>query len=139
MKKEKQKPNGFTQACVITVVDNDLFDKLDQLGYQRTSCVFDDEHFLWIKDGFFGTEDEFDETPYKCRQNTFIGNERDMFLAIAALRDDSDYMQFFTTQDKKDWTLCLQTKFINDNTNKEYHKATVVELMEKFAPNQVEE
>ena len=65
------------------------------------------------------------------------GTNEELFLAIAALRDDTDKNQWFTDGDK--WILCPEIKFstywayndvyINTDT---IHKATVNELIEHF-------
>ena len=65
------------------------------------------------------------------------GTNEELFLAIAALRDDTDKYQWFTDGDK--WILCPKTKFstfwvyydidVNADT---IHKATVDELIEHF-------
>ena len=69
------------------------------------------------------------------------GTNEELFLAIAALRDDNDYMQFFTNGII--WFLCDAQRVENSNLyDKEYkiqikkgcdyHKATVEELIEHF-------
>lgn len=65
------------------------------------------------------------------------GTNEELFLAIAALRDDIDKFQWFTDGDK--WILCPAIKFstywvyndidVNIDT---VHKATVDELIEHF-------
>ena len=65
------------------------------------------------------------------------GANEELFLAIAALRDDIDKFQWFTDGDK--WILCPAIKFstywvyndidVNIDT---VHKATVDELIEHF-------
>ena len=65
------------------------------------------------------------------------GANEELFLAIAALRDDTDKNQWFTDGDK--WILCPEIKFstywvyndidVNIDT---VHKATVDELIEYF-------
>ena len=65
------------------------------------------------------------------------GTNEELFLAIAALRDDTDKNQWFTDGDK--WILCPEIKFstywvyndidVNIDT---VHKATVNELIEHF-------
>lgn len=65
------------------------------------------------------------------------GTNEELFLAIAALRDDTDKNQWFTDGDK--WIMCPAIKFssywvyndidVNIDT---VHKATVDELIEHF-------
>ncbi len=65
------------------------------------------------------------------------GTNEELFLAIAALRNDTDKNQWFTDGDK--WILCPEIKFstywvYNDvDVNLDViHKATVNELIEHF-------
>ena len=65
------------------------------------------------------------------------GTNEELFLAIAAFRDDTDKFQWFTDGDK--WILCPEIKFstywvYNDiDVNLDaIHKATVNELIEHF-------
>lgn len=74
-----------------------------------------------------------------------IGNSK-LFLAIAALRDDSDYMQWFAYGnefilcDREDWIDMISTLCCGGNYNYDkngelsnlFHKATVNELIEHF-------
>ena len=73
--------------------------------------------------------------------NGFIdcGTNEELFLAIAALRDDSDKFQYFTNG--VFWIKCsqLELKHELDNNYEEFcvadfHKATVQELIEHFKP-----
>ena len=72
------------------------------------------------------------------------GTNEDLFLAIAALRDDTDRGQWFVKNDENVWLQCVDNKFvfytwINESGSYEekdisilYHKATVQELIEHF-------
>ena len=74
------------------------------------------------------------------------GTNEELFLAIAALRDDSDKHQFFTNGkewiqcEKEDWideisSLCVGGNYNYDKKGElslEFHKATVEELIEHF-------
>lgn len=55
------------------------------------------------------------------------GDNENLFLAIAALRDDSDYMQWF--KDDNNFIQSMINVYIG---NPSYHKATVPELIEHF-------
>ena len=68
------------------------------------------------------------------------GVNEDLFLAIAALRDDSDVYQYFVNE-KGMFVFCNQSelKHVIDNSEdwwdysvSEFHKATVAELIEHF-------
>ena len=67
------------------------------------------------------------------------GNNLLMFRALAALREDTDYMQWFT--DGQEWVLCASERkpvpffeFIGRNSinSYDYHKATPAEIVEHF-------
>lgn len=64
------------------------------------------------------------------------GTNEELFLAIAALRDDTDDNQWFT--DGNDWFLCRYLKVgmhyqdMPEILFKKWHKATVEELIEHF-------
>ena len=67
----------------------------------------------------------------------YCGTNEELFLAIAALRDDSDKFQYFTNG--VFWIKCsqLELKHELDNNYEEFcvadfHKATVQELIEHF-------
>ena len=68
------------------------------------------------------------------------GTNEELFLAIAALRDDSDVYQYFVNE-KGMFVFCNQSelKHVIDNSEdwwdysvSEFHKATVAELIEHF-------
>ena len=174
----------FTQECFIRKNTKELQDKLSKLGYDICGCCnFVDAKWLEtsitkllsIKDKpsvhGIGYEDEelnyngYDTVDKRCNlflennensENKAIdcGTNEDLFLAIAALRDDSDYMQWFVSKGWKDgfgnitdkWVLCTENTLeelgvINNSPNtynrKKYpqfgwHKATVQELIEHF-------
>ena len=71
--------------------------------------------------------------------NGFIdcGTNEELFLSIAALRDDSDKFQYFTNG--VFWIKCSQLELKHDLDNNyeefcvaDFHKATVQELIEHF-------
>lgn len=59
-----------------------------------------------------------------CRSNP------DLFKAVTAIREDSDYMQWFT--DGMDWILCEYGNMQHGRNSPFIHKATVSELQERF-------
>ena len=148
----------FTEKCFIRKNTKELQDKLSKLGYAN---YYDDERSSNgnINDGsflFVDTYIEYDikdeniieETPYYCCVNTDdldgtdygidCGENEDLFLAIAALRDDNDYMQWFTYPLRdicykcinKYWIHIPSYTTISDTTIP--RKATVKELIEYF-------
>ena len=82
----------FTQPCFIRKNTPELRKKLEELGYYRHPSYGDNE-YLYLNRGFYHTNvvgySEEIERMIDC------GDNEELFLAIAALRNDSDYMQWF--------------------------------------------
>lgn len=141
---------GFTTPCFIRKNTQELRRGLKELGYFNNSpqwtnnCSiiwayqypmkgFDTPNYV-IADSF---DIPFDKHSALCGKFIDCGTNEELFLAIAALRDDTDKYQWFTDGDK--WILCPKTKFstywvynnIDVNTDT-IHKATVDELIEHF-------
>ena len=150
----------FTTPCFIRKNTPELRKKLEELGYypHPSEKKFYEQYsnyvgpFLHTGRGFYATipigYDEELRFEINCETN------EELFLAIAALRDDSDYMQWFVSKGWKDgfgnvedkWVLCDQDTLeyfgaVNNSPNtynrKKYpefgwHKATVKELIEHF-------
>ena len=121
---------GFTTPCFIRKNTQELRKKLEELGYKMLSPIEYDNLECsdnWVND----IKSLNDCNGINC------GFNEELFLAIAALRDDTDKYQWFTDGDK--WILCPKTKFstywvyyhIDVNTDT-VHKATVNELIEHF-------
>ena len=141
---------GFTTPCFIRKNTETLRKKLEELGYLNDSPEWTvDCSIIWayqypmkgfdtpvyvIADSF---DIPFDKHSALCGKFIDCGTNEELFLAIAALRDDTDKYQWFTDGDK--WILCPKTKFstywvyyhIDVNTDT-IHKATVNELIEHF-------
>ena len=137
---------AFKQPCFIRKNTPELRKKLEELGYEANSyeCFWDDENRYIIttigSNGFaFYT---------LCIKNCCIlenkefidcGDNEELFIALAALRDDSDINQYFIC-DKVSFTLG-KTYYPDDYLYYQYdeffdkqnwHKATVEELIEHF-------
>ena len=141
---------GFTTPCFIRKNTQELRRGLEELGYSKNYPKWtDDCSIIWayqypmkgfdtpnyvIADSF---DIPFDKHSALCGKFVDCGANEELFLAIAALRDDTDKYQWFTDGDK--WILCPKTKFstywvyndIDVNTDT-IHKATVDELIEHF-------
>mgnify|MGYP006991635829 CR=1 FL=1 len=130
----------------------ELRDKLKELGYHICPCaLFEDS--VWLHTSFFTDEPTvhgigFVDEEYTGRktiqaeldfflyensksQNPWIdcGTNEEMFLALAALRDDTDKNQWFIVNDI--WVKCstdIPDKYIQLNG----HKATIEELIDRF-------
>ena len=122
---------GFTTPC-FTRKDNEFIrEKLKKLGY----CLIDNDN---QRDGLAADhgnmysifECNLIDSTYNC------GTNEDLFLAIAALRDDTDKYQWFTDGDL--WFKCGD-EVCNENIEyylnkygRKIHKASVNELIEHF-------
>lgn len=138
---------GFTQPCFIRKNTAELRKKIEELGYKlnhgkawgKYLATF---RFTDTKEWRYVASPEWDlkNNPDK---NVAIdcGENEDLFLALAALRSDSDYMQWFTNGIM--WYQCEATVFENcslfDNEygtqikdGHDYHKATVPEILKHF-------
>lgn len=123
---------GFTTAAFIRRYTPDLRKKLKELGYKNYGNPFqitDDSKLITTIDGEY--------VPYNVPlDDSFIdcGINEKLFLAIAALRDDTDRKQWFT--DGYHWGICPdEVAYINawiDRYGYSPHKATVEELIEHF-------
>lgn len=141
----------FTQPCFIRKNTPELRKKLEELGYKRNSSEWAlSANFLYAyqypMEGFdrpnWVTGDSLDLTysDGSALKDKFIDCEANelLFLAIAALRDDSDYMQWFTNEES--WELCRGIDYLMEDyidvdleERKEFwHKAPAPELIEHF-------
>ena len=130
---------GFTTPCFIRKSTYKLRKKLDELGYRlfeaelnKDLCIFTGLEYGLYSIEFFSNIPHPDET-----DSVDYGTNEELFLAIAALRDDTDKYQWFTDGDK--WIQCPEILFstywvYNDvDVNLDaIHKATVDELIEHF-------
>jgi len=128
----------FTQKCFIRKNTPELVKKLEELGYKALFSARNGYgEYLYAFNGSIvgGEYNSYDE------KAGFIdcGTNEELFLAIAALRDDSDKFQYFTNG--VFWIKCsqLELKHELDNNYEEFcvadfHKATVEELIEHFKP-----
>lgn len=145
----------FTQSCFVRKNTHELREKLRRLG-QRANTLDDFKHewlaanygmFISVSKGF----ENLNPSDVDC------GTNEELFLAIAALRDDTDKYQWFVLDthlsfnpnancieySKGNFIKCVRDKwnvdFNEDGTPCEFssrnipaHKATVEELIEHF-------
>ena len=144
---------GFTTPCFIRKNTQELRKKLKEFGYNilnSGNTTLDAHNYdgngshKSIEEGraiitsygnLYGVIYDIDTVTKKGRID--CGTNEELFLAIAALRDDTDKYQWFTDGNK--WILCPAIKFstywvYNDvDVNLDViHKATVNELIEHF-------
>lgn len=135
---------GFTTPCFIRKNTDNIRNRLKELGYycnpylgwyNLCTCIFGIISVYSLDDDDINALKERDVL-VDC------GTNEELFLAIAALRDDTDNNQLFTNG-KGDWGIyrdgsdgCLSGMDFygmpNDFKIDNYHKATVDELIEHF-------
>lgn len=122
----------FTTHCFIRKNTTELRNKLLDMGYRQN--IYDKNEYPWLAvnhNMFISVNEGFERLP---EFNIDCGENIDLFLAIAALRDDNDYMQWFTDGEK--WFQNKQNdieviKYGAGNPIN-FHKATVEELIKFY-------
>lgn len=131
---------GFTTPCFIRKNTQELRRGLKELGYFNNSPQWTNNcSIIWAYQypmkGFdtpnYVIADSFD-LPFNkhsalCGKFIDCGTNEELFLAIAALRNDTDKYQWFTDGDL--WFKCGDEV---RNEGRKIHKATVNELIEHF-------
>lgn len=128
---------GFTTPCFIHKNTQELRRGLEELGYSHGKPKYyaDDDNkydFIMCHNGIFFLLSQKNHVirnghPLKKYGSIDCGTNEELFLAIAALRDDTDKYQWFTDGDlwfKYDDEVC--------NEGRKIHKASVNELIEHF-------
>lgn len=148
---------GFTTPCFIRKNTPELRKKLEKLGYKSRTisnndklCLATAANNVYAKYTII-TNEMFDSVDphrtWNCAGRIDCGTNEELFLAIAALRDDTNENQWFICDvnywDRSDngeatvyaeigeWIFCKS----NDDDcarDNHYHKATVEELIEHF-------
>ena len=128
---------GFTTPCFIRKNTQELRRGLEELGYSHGKPKYyaDDDNkydFIMCHNGKFFLLSQKNHVirnghPLKKRGSVDCGTNEELFLAIAALRDDTDKYQWFTDGDL--WFKCGDEVC---NEGRKIHKATVDELIEHF-------
>jgi len=133
---------AFTTPCFIRKNTPELREKLEKLGYKTTERV--DFEGIKIneptKNGLYRTVYHRFTSKEEAEKFGYIdcGENEVLFLALAALRDDSDDdNQWFTNSDNSTWVKFSNATINGDPVNAEdlwpdYHKATPEELIEHF-------
>lgn len=139
----------FTKPCFIRKNTSELQSKLEYLGYKSCADTNDKCNAIctFTRDNkpeymTFEVDDDFEINIKNDYPFIDCGENDELFLAIAALRDDADYMQYFVCAGY--FVLCDRIDLVDmysvlhsgnmysieelDNA----HKATVEELIEHF-------
>lgn len=128
---------GFTTPCFIRKNTQELRKKLIELGY-KSSRVIDDNEELCLATGLNKythiTNEMFDSKDphitWNCAGRIDCGTNEELFLALAALRDDTDKFQWFISPEGI-WVYNKDNDSILEVSLK-WRKATVDELIEHF-------
>lgn len=137
---------GFTTPCFIRKNTQELRRGLEELGYSHGKPKYyaDDDNkydFIMCNNGIFFLLSQKNHVirnghPLKKRGSVDCGTNEELFLAIAALRDDTDKYQWFTDGDlwfKCGDEVCNETiEYYLNKYGRKIHKATVDELIEHF-------
>ena len=141
---------GFTQPCFIRKNTPELRKKLEELGYTPNysirqhpevykniaACNFFGPHYYGVSKDEASRPGNIEDA-IKNRGVVDCGDNEDLFLALAALRDDTDKWQLFIFDgidvpdyflQKGDMWICSLDKHLVENC----HKATVEEIIEHF-------
>lgn len=135
---------GFTTEAFIRRNTHELRKKLEELGYRlfgaelnEDLCIFTEPEYGLYSVEFFSNIPHPDET-----DSVDCGTNEELFLAIAALRDDTDDSQWFVYPPENIWFICddddinYARENIKDSVQAAWfhcsHKATVEELIEHF-------
>lgn len=131
---------GFTTAAFIRRNTPELRKKLEELGYKCSSlrcdrsCLYTASYL----NVYHSVHPEWLDNKDICKTNDIdCGDNEDLFISIAALRDDIDKFQWFTNGSDY-WFVCgdemcdENVKYYLYRYNMQFHKATVEELIEYF-------
>lgn len=148
----------FLQPCFIRKNTPELRKKLEEFGYKpfgSVKCEWDTGWGL-STDNRLGEFESFDnnrlENIIKCESPDYedsidCGTNEELFLALAALRDDTNDYQWFIAQDTMwdedyngeitvyyedgEWLIWNYYSFMEDKSS-DFRKATVKEIIEHF-------
>ena len=139
----------FTASCFIRKNTPELINKLINLGYVK--ALFDEEYTKSDAYGLIVDQGDIAPLEHGIQEMELMftynfvdcGDNEELFLALAALRDDSDVNQWFVMDveeyvniNQGDWFLATDRnkgKHIGTQIDPMYcHKATVEELIEHF-------
>lgn len=124
----------FTTPCYIRKNNSELRKKLEELGYIYDKCnlldlaLYPCLYTYWHPNlgGLYSGIGAYPNNTINC------GTDDELFLALAALREDSEYMQFFTDGEFWDVNLRDDIPFCEQVGSNDFHKATVEEIIEHF-------
>ena len=123
----------FTHKCFIKVCNGFIIDGLKKICYVTEDQIMSTDSIIMTipwSGRFISFDDGADvEIKKAYREIIDCGTNEELFLAIAALRDDSDRFQWFV--DDFDDSIWQKSEWNNANFTKA-HKATLEELIKHF-------
>ena len=139
----------FTTPCFIRKNTPELRKKLEELGYKPFGSVKYEWDTGWglSTDNRIGEFESFDnnglENIIKCESPDYedsvdCGTNEELFLALAALRDDTDKNQWVIDEANEcfgwedSWMICDKDDMNERAVYTHYRKATVEEIIEHF-------
>ena len=140
---------AFIQPCFIRKNSPELRKKLEELGYKPFGSVKYEWDTGWglSTDNRLGEFESFDdnglENIIKCGPPDYedsidCGDNEELFLALAALRDDTDINQWIIDEANEcfgpdnSWMICDKDDMNDRVVYTHYRKATVEEIIEHF-------
>ena len=145
---------GFIQPCFIRKNTPELRKKLEELGVVYDGYYGQNNEFIVVDYGPYNNKyDTVNTLPSNVSYHTYdgyktfdymdCGDNEDLFIALSALRDDTDVNQWFVMDveeymdiNQGDWFLATdrnKSKHIGTQIDPMYcHKATVEEIIEHF-------
>lgn len=131
---------GFTTPCYIKKTNDDIIKALINLGYVEYGIHDFEPSYIFCNNGWCFRQ----SVPARAVSGTVIdcGENEELFLAIAALNDETNYMKWFIcienyvessmkVWNSGDWDLNTCTDYF-DSLFPHWRKATVEELIEHF-------
>lgn len=132
---------GFITPCFIRKNTPELRKKLEKLGYKyssfddlRLDCIITftsrNEYSVWANRHFNETK--------ALHSYVDCGTNEELFLALAALRDDTDIRQWIIDEANEcfgyddSWMICDKTNMNDRFIYTKYRKATKEEIIERF-------
>ena len=107
---------SFIQSCFIRKNTSYLRKKLEKLGYNRHPSYGDNGQYLYLNHGFYHTNvvgySEEIESMIDC------GTNEELFIALAALRDDTPINSYYWFNDKL--VMCYSIFDLNINQSITY-------------------
>lgn len=127
----------FIYACFIRKDTQELRDKLKEIGINPHPCIAPKcVDYLFVNRGFYSrNEIGYEE---ETRAAIDCGTNEGLFLAIVALRNDTDKNQWFTDGSDDFWYISgddnndSTVKYYKERYNRKIHKATIKELINHF-------